>query len=305
VDGQPIEPQKGGPGGQITAPPANGVALVRATTPKRAIEPPSDLPPEQPEVDLSPLGKDLDKVKNVALNKVLDSPEQYADQFLALAQTYCIGGVVTRRRDGSVALSVIESDLHIAKNGSVQVRRGKSADLDVDPKLAQELVNLKKARLKSGTPPTQQEWDEDPAILIVRVASRGESEQKEFTCCVVAFKFFSSFNFSRVPNQFKPVLRLVYNIVTVTPDGDSKGQGKAEEWEPLSRLGHVVNQLKQSFAQQQSAASQDRWLAVSARISSIVKAGVNAAAAASAAAASAAEESARLKAKMPDPVGIK
>ena len=81
--------------------------------------------------------------RNVPLDKLLEAPELYSGQLVSLERTYCVRDVAERRPDGPVRLSLIESDLTL-KNNVPMPRRFNQAELDVDRRLADRLVQIGK-----------------------------------------------------------------------------------------------------------------------------------------------------------------
>ena len=168
---------------------------------------------------------------------------------------------------------MIESYLHREPDGSYTVRRGSTAALELEPKLAEQLERLGKLSRTNGPDPAPSNWDQQPAILVVRVAGRGERGGNDRPCRIVAFKFFTMFEFSVVPCGYKKKLKIVYRMLTVTPAGDVAGEGQPEEWSAPARLGHVSNQLRQNYNKTASLESLARWHQFHSRVNSLLSLG--------------------------------
>jgi serine/threonine-protein kinase len=278
-------------------PAATGPPGIPVASTDRLFNPPPSVPiaPKPPEPEETPETVESTvptRRVSVPVEKILADPGLYANQVVALSQSYCISDVATRRPDGSIGLPVIESNLdYVQANDTCVVRRRKSLSLDLDPRLAKQLALMKRIRLMSGPPPSSPVWDNSPAILTVRIASRGSSAPDEWACRIVKFEFFNKFDTQVVAAGYKKKLKVIFHTQSVTGQSAESGVGNSEEWSNLNRLGHLANQFQKLFDKLSYMESQSRWNRINSVISSTIQRGTS-----QAAANNAADEAARIKA---------
>ncbi len=198
----------------------------------------------------------------VPLEKLLANPFLYANKMVVLKRVYCIANIVTHRPDGTLTLPIIESDLVLqqdAGRASIFARRGKDFELDVDPKLAISLMKrnvLRESYTASQTPPN---WGDNVAIFTVAVTPTTKSDSKDWVITIIKGEFLVNIGPDVVVIAKKRRLKVVYKTLTITPDGETRADGKPEDWAQPERILHIANQFKGMIENQARQLSDAKW----------------------------------------------
>jgi len=211
--------------------------------------------------------------RNVPLEKLLQAPELYSSQLVSLERVYCVGDTAARRPDGSVHLALIESDLEVMNDGSYKLKFADRAGLEVDRRLAEQLVRLGKLERFAAAVPKSPGWDNQPAIVTLRVFDRPPSSAGPVGQ-IVQFEFFQKIE-HEVKGKVKQVLFVRYETRTITPDSDNTGRGNAEEWSKLPKLGHAYQQLQRRFNAARNQVGMVKRARSNAMMNSIISQGLN------------------------------
>jgi len=239
---------------------------------------PTSEPDEPAPVPLTPASK----TKKVELDKLIASPGLYANQYVELARLCCLAGSSIIHPDGTITVPVIESDLHLQANGSMQVRRANRAELGLDRRLADRLAATARLHLVTGGAAGEPTWNDDLAIVTVRVA-RQTGGSKPWALNIVKLEYLSRYLPEVVRSGYKKKLRITFQTKTVTPEGEQSGDGNTQEWSLMNRLSHVNVQFQKLFDKQSHLQSQAQWNQFGAQLEAAAAQSVRSAASASAA----------------------
>jgi hypothetical protein len=177
--------------------------------------------------------------RNVPLKKLLDDPELYAGELIALDETYALNMNPRLLPDGSLQVGILRSDLELLP--SMRIREGQDFAIGLDRRLADQLSRLKKMNPATDAKSAADEWNlRQPSILSVKVGKapgRGERPIAR----IVRLEMFKSFN-TEIINGKRLGVRLATEIVTQSGAADSIGRD--DEWERFNRFGHAYKQFK-------------------------------------------------------------
>src|SRR5262249_33654373 len=156
----------------------------------------------------------------------------------------------------------------------VQHRNG-GVEVDLDAGLANQLFRAGKLRPVPRGRSGQGEWGENLAIITLAVSDQGNPR-------LVKTEFFTDFDLQLGgKNSYKKKLKIVYNTLTVTPEGQQNGIGNPDDWAqgslPEERLFHISNQLRAEFERMAYQQSQAKWNAFNSQLSSMFQRGLQSA----------------------------
>jgi hypothetical protein len=212
----------------------------------------------------------------VPLEKLLKSPELYANQMVALSRVYCIAHLCSLQPDGRVTLPVIESiyDLKFSpQNIGIVTKRAKSYDLEVDPKLASRLISARRLGQVAG-PVATPVWGNNVAIVTMAVRSRPGSVATGWAPRIEKFEFLTNMGPQIVTIARKHRRKVVYKTVVMTADSEQAGEGKPDDWAQQERLLHIANQFKDLIENEARQISDARWAAFNQAVTTMINQGI-------------------------------
>jgi hypothetical protein len=198
---------------------------------------------DEPEPEPEQIGN-AKVLPNVPLDQLLKDPEPYSGQFVSLERVYCIGDTAARRPDGSVHLALGEGEMILKDLRNYDLEVANPSTLEVDDRLAEQLVRIKKLRI-ADTLPNSPVWDKQPAIVTFKVFDRLPSRTGAVGK-IVKFEFFQKVH-PQVIGKVKKSAVLRYETKTVTPDGNRTTRGSTAEWSKPEKLGSAHKQVLSQF----------------------------------------------------------
>ncbi|MHC5541481.1 hypothetical protein ACYOEI_24945, partial [Singulisphaera rosea] len=198
------------------------------------------------------------------LDKVIKSPQSFANQKVVLSQSYCISNAVSRQPDGTFLLPICEGRLDLQyRNNQPQIvtQRSKSFVLDLDPALAEHLIRRGAVRQTTEMPTSSPNWGNNVAIVTLGITPREGSASNALSSRIIGFEFLTNIGPKVVTlGNNKKRRRIVYSTLTFSSDqGEASGEGKAEDWAQPERVQHIANQFKDLLESQTRQMSDARW----------------------------------------------
>jgi serine/threonine-protein kinase len=185
------------------------------------------------------------------ISEVLANPAHFAEAAVELKGMFRIADIVLFQSDGSLVLPVNETKLRMAKGGHLSVEGVSRADLQIEPKLAQRMIQSNLLRPVRQLPTDDPQWGDNPAIVTIQAVRQRERHALR----VISFEFFLGVlkDVRTSKNSYKKRLHIEVQNMMVSGDGAKPGTGDLVAWRRPERLGHVIGSLEVWFKRTEGA----------------------------------------------------